>query len=175
MFFGIWRQLFKTHRCWLMASCNPNLAILSHNFYIFYLSIIHVIKNVRKTKKGEKLMVQEILRLVMARQSFLQCDSFARQQCGKICFKKKRVKDDWTTQSVGGRERGSKGYNRFLYPFRFCFKKRRCLYFPEKVDLTQPLKKSFKNRKIQNIMMTWTVQCIREDKNCVQMKCTNFL
>ena len=37
------------------------------------------------------------------------------------------------------------------------------------------LKKSFKNRKIQNIMMTWTVQCIREGKNCVQMKCTNFL
>jgi hypothetical protein len=70
-----------------------------------------MIKNVRKTKKGEKLMVQEILRLVMARQSFLQCDSLARQQCGKICFKKKRVilKDDWTTQSVGGRERGSKG------------------------------------------------------------------
>ena len=35
-------------------------------------------------------------------------------------------------------------------------------------------KKSFKNRKIQNIMMTWTVQCVREDKNLCANEMQNF-
>jgi len=47
----------------------------------------------------------------------------ARLYCGKKCFKRKTIsKDDWTTHSLWG-ERGSKGCNRFLHPFRGCFKK----------------------------------------------------
>ena len=35
-------------------------------------------------------------------------------------------------------------------------------------------KKSFKNRKIQNIMMTWTVQCVRDDKKLCANEVQNF-
>ena len=53
--------------------------------------------------------------------------------------------------------------------------KKGAAYIFRKRSAWRSRKKILKNRKIQNILMTWTAQCVREDKNCVQMKCKILL
>ena len=76
----------------------------------------------------------------------------------------------WLDDAVFVAGKGAKRLQSIFASIPTLLLKKVLLIFSGKGGPGAALKKSIKNRKIQNIMMTGTVQCVREDKNCVQMK-----